>query len=190
MLLGELGTLSEDLCRPVYDALCAIARDKAEVIEVRRRALEAVSYVGSEEVAALLQYAYDHPDEDMRTSAIFGMGRSADSRWISTVMEGLYSVYPEIRYEAARACGELEARQATSKLAVLIQDPDREVQEAALWALGQVGGDEALRLLELCCQSEDEVLREAAEAALLEIELIHGSQMDFPFYELDPAGRG
>jgi HEAT repeat protein len=190
MLLGELGTLSKDLYRPVYDALCVIAQDQAEVTEVRRRALEAVSYVGSEKVIALLQEAYDHPDEDMRMSAIFGMGRSADSRWISTVMEGLYSVYPEIRYEAARACGELEARQATGKLAVLIQDPDREVQEAALWALGQVGGDEARRLLELCCQSEDEVLRQAAEAAMLEIELIHGGQVDFPFYELDPAGRG
>lgn len=190
MLLGELGALAEERCRPVYDALCTIARDQAEVIEVRRRALEAVSYVGSKEVAALLQEAYDHPDEDMRASAIFGMGRSADLRWIGTVMEGLYSVYPEIRYEAARACGELEARQATGRLAVLIQDPDREVQEAALWALGQVGGDEALRLLQLCCQSEDEVLRQAAEAALLEVELIHGGQMDLPFYELDQSDEG
>ncbi len=187
MLLGELGTLPDDHCRPVYDALYTIAQDEAETIEVRRRALEAVAYISNEQIAALLQDAHDHPDEDMRTSAIFGMGRSADPRWISTVTEGLYSVYPEIRYEAARACGELEARGATAKLAVLIEDPDREVQEAALWALGQVGGDEALRLLQSACQAEDEVIRKAAEAALVELELMHGSQVDFPFYALDQS---
>ncbi len=189
MLLGELGTLSDDHCRPVHDALCSIVQDETEIVEVRRRALEAVSYVGSEQVSTLLQSAYDHPDEYMRMSAIFGMGRSADPRWISAVMEGLYSLYPEIRYEAARACGELEARAATSKLAVLVEDSDREVQEAALWALGQVGGDEAMRLLQICCQAEDEVLRKAAEAALVELELVHGGQVDFPFYALDQSDR-
>ncbi len=190
MLLCELGTLPDGLCRPVYDVLCSIVRDQAETIELRRRALEALSYVGDEQVAALLQSAYDHPDEHMRMSAIFGMGRSADPRWISTVMEGLYSVYPEVRYEAARACGELEARPAAARLAVLIEDPDREVQEAALWALGQVGGDEALRLLQICCQAEDEVLREAAEAALVELEILHDGQMAFPLYDLDQMDDG
>jgi HEAT repeat protein len=186
MLLGELQTLPADRHQPAYEALCAVFQDQAEPIEVRRRALEAVAYVSDEQVAALLQKAYDHPDDQMRLSAIFGMGRSADARWINTVIEGLYSVYPEIRYEAARACGELEAREAVPKLAVLIEDPDREVQQAALWALGQIGGDEARRLLQICVQAGDEVICDAAEDALAELELMH-SQLDFPFHALGPS---
>jgi HEAT repeat protein len=69
-------------------------------------------------------------------------------------------------------------------LAELIDDPDREVQEATLWALGQIGGDEARNLLQTCCQGEDEIARGAAEAALEELEFMHG-QLDFPFYEFD-----
>ena len=88
-----------------------------------------------------------------------------------------------MRYEAARACGELQARESVSGLAELIDDPDREVQEAALWALGQVGGRAARQLLEKCYREGDEATRDAAEAALEELEFLYG-QFDFPFYIL------
>ena len=101
-------------------------------------------------------------------------------------MGELFSVNPEMRYEAARACGELQARAAVPRLAELIDDPDREVQEAALWALGQAGGDDARRLLLNCCEEGDKVLRSAAEAALEELEFLHG-QFDFPLYVLDDS---
>lgn len=185
MLLGELETLPVERYQPVYETLCAVVQDETEALEVRRRALEAVAYVGNEQVVTLLREAYDHPDDEMRVSAIVGMGHSADARWIETVVGELFSIDPETRYEAARACGELEARVATPRLAVLIGDPDREVQEAALWALGQIGGDEARRLLQTCCQEGDEVTRSAAEAALVELDMY--GQLDFPFYALDQA---
>ncbi len=184
ILLSELGKLSFERCRSVYGTLRDLVRTSTEPLLVRRRALEAIAYVTNDEVVELLQRAYDHPDEEMRVSAVFGMGRSADARWIGTVAGELFSVNPEMRYEAARACGELEARVAVSRLAELIDDPDREVQEAALWALGQVGGDEARVLLQRCCDDEDEVVRTAAEAALEELEFYHG-QFDFPFYIVD-----
>ncbi len=139
--------------------------------------------MGTDEVVELLAEAYDHFEEKMRISAVFGMGRSADERWISTVMQELFSVSPEMRYEAARACGELQARTAVPRLAELINDPDPEVQEAAIWALGQIGGDAARRLLEICYREGDQATRTAAEAALEELEFLHG-QFDFPFYEL------
>jgi HEAT repeat protein len=181
ILLSELGKLPSERCRSVYETLRGLVRADTEALQVRRRALEAVAYVTNDGVVELLQQAYDHPDEKMRVSAVFGMGRSADARWIGTVAGELFSVNPEMRYEAARACGELEARAAVSRLAELIDDPDREVQEAALWALGQVGGDEARAVLQSCCDEEDEVVRTAAEAALEELEFYHG-QFDFPFY--------
>jgi HEAT repeat protein len=184
VLLGELGKLPSKRSKPVFEALYDVAVEADEALDVRRRALESIAYVSSAEVAGLILAAYEHPEEKMRISAVFGMGRSADSRWTDTVMGELFSVNPEMRYEAARACGELEARVAVSRLAELIEDPDREVQEAALWALGQAGGDDARRLLELCCTEGDAATRTAAEAALAELEFLYG-QFDFPLYIFD-----
>jgi HEAT repeat protein len=184
LLLSELGKLPSKRCQPVYEALFEIALDANEVLDVRRRALESLAYVNSEEVAELLQDAYDHSEEKMRISAVFGMGRSADPRWISTVAGELFSLYPEMRYEAARACGELQARVAVPRLAQLIDDPDREVQDAALWALGQAGGNAARRLLQECCEEGDEATRAAAAAALEELEFLY-SEFDLPFHAFD-----
>jgi len=184
ILLGELGKLPPQRCRSAYEVLRDIVLAADEALEVRRRALESIAYVSDDEVTALIQHAYDYPEEKMRISAVFGMGRSADVRWIGTVMGELFSVNPEMRYEAARACGELQARAAVPRLAELLDDPDREVQEAALWALGQTGSDAARRLLQRCLEEGDEVMRSAAEAALEELEFFSG-QFDLPLYAID-----
>ncbi len=184
VLLCELGKLPSERCEPVYNALYDLCVQDRGDQEIRRRALESLSYVNNERVSALLLGAYEHPEEKMRVSAVFGMGRSADKRWLEIVMGELFSINPEMRYEAARACGEIEARAAVPRLAELIDDPDREVQEATLWALGQIGGEEARRLLLACCEQDDPVARSAAEAALEELDFLHG-QLDFPLYNLD-----
>jgi HEAT repeat protein len=187
LLLGELGKLPFERCERVYETLHEIVLDGDDVLSVRRRTLESLAYVGTDDVAELLLGAYDYPEEKMRIGAIFGMGRSADERWIVTVMEELYSLNPEMRYEAARACGELQARAAVPRLAKLIEDPDREVQEAALWALGQAGGDAARRRLQTCYEEGDEATRSAAEAALEELDFLYG-QFDFPVHAFGEKG--
>jgi HEAT repeat protein len=65
-----------------------------------------------------------------------------------------------------------------SELEELADDADPEVQEAALWALGQIGGDRARKILERYCQAEDEAIQTAAEAALDELEFLHGNLSD------------
>jgi HEAT repeat protein len=121
----------------------------------------------------------------MNISAVFAMGRSADSVWREIVTAELDSPNPEMRYEAARACGELEASAALSALIDLIEtDPDPEVQRMAIWALGRIGGKEARRVLEACCESEDEAFRQAAKEALDELDFL-GGHLDFPLLESD-----
>jgi len=184
LLLNELEELPAGHCQPVYKALCQVISENTHALPVQRRAIESISYVSDNHVINLIETAYQHPEEKMRVSAVCGMGRSADSRWIDVVIGELFSINPEMRYEAARACGELEARAAVSRLAELIDDPDSEVQQATLWALGQIGGKEAQHLLEACSEVEDEFISRAAEAALEYMEFMY-SRLDFPFHAFD-----
>ena len=174
LLLGELGKIQPRPHREAFRALMAAHTATAEVVEVRRRALESLAYSCEETVAELIRAAYEHPDERMRVSAVFAMGRSADERWAPQVMRELRSTSPEMRYEAARACGELTLEDAVPTLIELVEDVDPEVQEAAIWALGQIGGDEARRALKACADSENEAIREAAWDALRELEFLYG----------------
>ena len=48
-----------------------------------------------------------------------------------------------MRYAAALASGELGLRQAVPVLARLLDDPDSQVREATIYALGQIEGSEA-----------------------------------------------
>lgn len=179
VLLGELGKIRPDPFSQAYEALLATCRDRTEPVEVRRRALESLSYVDTEDVVALIHEAYQAPQEKMHVSAVFSMGRSVDTRWAPQVKQELFSPNPELRYEAARACGELQLSDTVSQLEELTEDVDPEVQEAALWALGQIGGDKAREILRRHCGSECEATRTAAEAALDELEFLYGDLSSF-----------
>jgi HEAT repeat protein len=136
--------------------------------------LESIAYTDNEVVVELIEQAYESADEKLRVSAVFAMGRSADTRWAGQVQQELFSPNPELRYEAARACGELQLTEAVTDLEELVDDANPEIQETALWALGQIGGDKARAILERYCKAAYEATRIAAEAALAELEFLHG----------------
>ena len=169
MYLAELEELSTAKAAQVKQALLAAHRSPTETLEVRRRALEALSALTDPEVHDLIAAAYQHPEEKMRVSAVFAMGHSGHTPWRSTVLKELDNPIPAIRFEAAKAAGELEAKKAVPRLIELLADSDREIQQAAAWSLGQIGGKQAKEALRLAAKGKDEVLREAAEAALEEL---------------------
>ncbi len=171
VLLGELDELDERYTKLVRGALLETVANHEELLEVRRRAVESIAYWDEPCVHDIIAAAYQEPAELMRISAVFAMGRSADPDWSETVRQELHNNNPAMRYEAARACGELEAKAAVPELTRLVSDPDREVQFAAVGALGQIGGEKAKRVLERCARSADEAMRLAAEDALAELEL-------------------
>jgi HEAT repeat protein len=184
VLLGELREIDTEKAAVVSEALLGVILSPNEDVEVRRRAVESIAYLSDERVREIIEAAYYDDDERMRVSAVFAMGRSADPLWSSIVLRELESPYPEMRYEAARACGELEISDAVPILANLVEDQDREVQEAAIWALGNIGGNEARRILESCYVTGDDFLREAVEEALDQLELLSAS-FNIPFHELE-----
>ncbi len=176
---GELGKLRAEPFRAVREALLEACQDEGEAIEVRRRALESVSYITDERVPPLIEQAYTHPDALMRQSALFAMGRSYDKRWAAIVLRELYNPDPAMRYEAARACGELELRDAVHGLLDMLEDGDDELKEIALKALGQIGGQKAKRALKRYTKSKQIALREAATEALAEWEYLYGDDQHF-----------
>jgi len=182
VLLGELDKIKARHFALVREALLETIRSPPEHLEVRRRAIEAIAY-SSEGVREIIEAAYYDEDERMHISAVFAMGRSADPYWSDLVIDELESSRPEMRYEAAMACGELGLSAATPLLANLVNDPDRDVLGAAIWALGQIGGNEARRILYACYQEGDQFLCEAVEEALEQLEFMRGF-LDIPLDDL------
>jgi HEAT repeat protein len=156
VLKGELGKLPPRLNTRLQDTMLALHHNLNEDLDVRRRALEAVSNCGREGVHEMIRAAYYAEDLPMRVSAVFAMGRSCDEVWAPQILEELSSDYASMRYEAARAAGELELRPALARLAEMAYEDDREIQEMAVWALGEIGGKAARNVLSQLAALADE----------------------------------
>jgi HEAT repeat protein len=163
----------------VHEAVVNVLTNLDEDIDVRRRALEAISNSSLEIVDEAIQEAYSGDERRMQVSAVFAMGRSCDPQWSDFVLRELTSDDPEMRYEAARAAGELEIAEAVPHLTRLGLDSDREIQDMAIWSLGEIGGREALRILNAMAQDAeqngDRDLREAIDDAIATANLASGS---------------
>jgi len=188
ILLGEYEELPAAEAIRVQDVVINLLNDAAEDIEVRRRALEAISNSSLEFVAEAIEEAYESDEHLMRVSAVFAMGRSYDQRWTETVLRELRSDDPEIRYEAARAAGELEIEEAVVLLGQLAVVDDREIKQVAIWSLGEIGGSHAMQLLTALAEdaeeAEDEDLHEAIEDAIGYAGMV-GSDIDFDLESSD-----
>lgn len=191
VLLAEMDGLTPGRSRFLRKALLQVIRNPGEDVEVRRRAVESIAYFGDEEVRDIIEGAYYSAEGKMQVSAVFAMGRSMDPYWSGTVLLELQNPNAEMRFEAARANGELGNSRAVPILIELLEDPDREIQEVSIWALGQIGGTDARHALEAVAESEDEELAAAAEDALAELEFAEG-ELDLDFYNISisPNGNG
>jgi HEAT repeat protein len=172
--LGDIEELDATPAIRTEEALLLAYNDTAEELLVRRQALESVAFSSDPAVKDLIEAAAKDDDISMRASAIFAMGRNIDEYWHPFVMQALDDLSPAIRVEAAHAAGGLEIKAAAPRLVMLIDDTDREVSEAAIASLGQIGGTLARRALERCMKNPNAALREAADSALQELELVDG----------------
>lgn len=168
-LLAELGELPGDDAARVEEALLAAFDREGEDVDVRCRVLEAISPLGKPEVEEMIRRAYRSDILEFQVSAVYAMGRNCNPGWLPVLLKELRSPSAELRYEAIRACAELEAEEAIHHLVELARDNDAEVQMAAIEALGEIGGEEAKEVLEEHIESESESVREAARDALDEI---------------------
>jgi HEAT repeat protein len=169
VLAGELDELDASLAMRAEEALLAILHNDEEPIAIQARALESIAYSGETGIRQLIEDSYYSPDEELRISSLVAMGRSADIRWRGLARAELQNPSARMREEAARACGELEAKKAEADLLELLDDDQQDVRLAAIFALGQLGGNKARDALRRLTQGDDAVAAEAADIALEEM---------------------
>jgi HEAT repeat protein len=176
-LLTELGKLLERDAARITDALLSTIDNDEESVEVRRRAIEAVSPMSVPRVAEIIDEAYESGDDEVRASALYAMGRTCDPKWLPVLLTELDNPAPEFRYEALTALGELGEEEAVVYIIAMINDVDPQVQSAALGALGGIGGAMAKRALSQAAKHPDGAVAELAKDGLERIA-----------FEADPLG--
>lgn len=157
----------------IEQALRGVLDDGAEIAEVRGRAIEALGVRSHEWVRDLIEEAYAGGERRLQISAVHAMGRNADLDWLPTIIEEMHSEDGEMRFEAAVAAGGIADEEAVPELSLLVSDDDTEVQEAAIAALGQIGGPSSRAILEqIAADSTDERVLEAVSDAMAEADFV------------------
>ena len=175
--LGRFARLAqEDKILPkdaqaVQESLMRSLQDESDPLEVRRRALEAVSPFNTPRVHEYIRWAYSSSEQRLKGSSIYAMGKTQETAWLPAILSELRSANPSLRYEAACACGELGEEDVVHHLIPLLEDDDSQVQVAAVIAMGNIGGPLAKRALRRCMRNGDESLKEAAQEALEEMDI-------------------
>lgn len=181
-LMAELGSIGPRFGTLVGHVLLSVVNDKAKPIEVRRRALEAVAPLSTEQTKFTIKNSYESHDERLSISAVYAMGRNCDQWWLPTLVKELKNPDAEMRYEAAASIGEIGDAETVQHLLPLTEDPDIDVRLSAIQALGKLGGNEAKQHLLKYADDPNEAIRDAIEEALNEIS----SQDDMTIFDMSP----
>jgi HEAT repeat protein len=171
-LMAEINSIAPKYAIQVGQALLDVFNDRNKSVEVRRRALEAVSPLTTEQVKIAIKTAYESLDERLKISAVYAMGKNCDTKWLPFVLKELKNSDAEIRYEAVTACGEIADEDIMQYLIPAANDEDIDVQLAVIQALGKIGGNEAKLYLQKHADEPNEALRDAIETALKEISIL------------------
>jgi HEAT repeat protein len=167
---GELGKISEKNTDTVYNALLDILDSKQENSSIRAAALEAIAPLSKPRVKGLIEEAYHSKEEVLKISAIRAMGINCNRMWLTALIDELQNDDDKLRYEAAKACGELSEEDAVLYLIDLVEDDNPRIIEAAIMSIGEIGGEEAKEILNRLTDNPKPKIRHAAKKALQELE--------------------
>lgn len=181
--LGEFEEIPESLYRQVLDILLEKTADNQPEI-VRQRAIESLGFASSPQVNRLIESAYQKDIEDWTISALIAMGRSCRPQWTPMVIESLTHQESRIRLEAAQAAGKIGDPATAEHILHLLDDPDEEVRQAAIWSLSEIGGDDAKLALETAhSAAEDDEEIQLLEEALENLDFTEMA-LNFDLFDL------
>jgi hypothetical protein len=173
---GELEEIPADRLKQVEESLLAAASVQEEEI-VRKRALESLGFSSRSEAVTLIQEAINQDDPDWLTTALYAIGRSADTRWQESVLALMDHPDEDVQIEAVRAAGHLELASARPILIDWLTEgiEEEDLRSAAIWSVSQIGGQGVSQLLQaLAEETEDDEEVEFIEEALENLMLTDG----------------
>ncbi|MBN2471790.1 MAG: HEAT repeat domain-containing protein [Anaerolineae bacterium] len=184
ILLGEYEEIPRADARLAQETVLQVLHSD-EDNDIRRRALEAIANCSRPGVSDMIREFYAQDDISMRMSALFAMGRTCDAAWTEEILQELEGHVPELQYEAARAAGHIQIQEAIPYLRRMLEETDdTEILEIVIWALGEIGGEAARKILNKVIERAeaegDEEILEAAEDAL-DAASLPGDLMLFDF---------
>ncbi len=167
ILLGEYGDVPGELAAQAQSLAYGIHSDPAEPVEIRRRSLEALANSSHPKVSSLIETAYADGNHELGIGAIYAMGRTCSSMWRTQLLNELESADGEHVYEAIRACGQIQLKDATRRVGEFTLSDDQEIQMIAIWSLGEIGGRQAFEILSSLEETEtDDDTRAVIDEAL------------------------
>ncbi len=182
VLLAEWGQMPARISQPIVEALLAEYEKEETAVSIKRAALEALGAAAHPRVELLIREAYDSPYQDMRVSAVFAMGNTADDKWLPTILAELENPDIEMQIEAIRAAGMMGRSDAVEPLVELVDHEESDVVAASIVALGNIGGDHPQAVLaQLMDNEEYEEFHELIEETIEEMLLL-GGELDIIEY--------
>jgi len=128
--------------REFYAAIRAYLLDKVdapmESMEVRRRALEALGYLGfqPEIRQIILRFYHQAPNPYVKVSSLYAMGLVRDAVFERLILEELWSDSEPVAMEAVHSAAALELHAAEDRLQTLSKSPNADVRYESIVALG------------------------------------------------------
>lgn len=109
-----------------------------ESMEVRRRALEALGYLGFQPLVRqlILRFYHQAPNPYVKVSSLYAMGLVRDAVFERLILEELYSSSEPVVMEAVHSAAGLELHAAEERLHTLAKSPSQDVRYEAIVALG------------------------------------------------------
>lgn len=168
VLLAEWEELPAKPVAPIVPSLIKLYDEPTTAVSLKAAILEAVSPAPHPRLSGMIEDSYGSADRQLRLSAIFAMGGSADDRWLPILLEEMDSYETDVRIEAIRAIGLIGDETAVPDLINQLADEDEEIIAITIQALGEIGGDEATETLRNLLENPDyeeyeDVIDEALE---------------------------
>ena len=169
----EFGMLDEGDASLLAGGLRELAEDVTEPDELRARALEALGASSEEWVSELIADFYQAGSDRLRLGSLRSMGRNARDEWLPLLLACFEEEDPELRAASAISAGALLLDDAVDPLLLLaLGDGEREVQLAAVAALGEIGSSLAITVPRRLAREGPPECAAAAVAALSRAEMV------------------
>jgi len=179
-LLGEIRVAA------AIEPLRALLRHRD--LRVRREALRALTRIGGNSVIAIIAKILQGDDSELRRQAMLGLGAIKNPATIPLLVQFLQVkdwrfLQLEEKIDAVRALGEIGSVEALPELVaianhrcIFYRSRNDVLRAAALLALGEIGGPDAIDFLEIMETASSPIVAKAAVTALKQAR--KGSQHD------------